>query len=157
MEQDFDAPLAPLPPALYIDPQIRHFLSEAAKWGKFLAIVGFVFLGIAAIMALFIGTLFGSLTAMGAFANSDMPGIPMLTGGIITILILLLVILYFFPILYLYLFSSKMQVALRNDDQATLVNAFKFLRANLRFLGILMIVLIAFYVLQIFWAITMLT
>ncbi|HLZ86537.1 MAG TPA: hypothetical protein VKQ52_04840, partial [Puia sp.] len=53
----------------------------------------------------------------------------------------------FFPCLYLYNFATRMRVALRNNDQDQLNIAFKNMRALYRFVGVLMIICLGFWVL----------
>ena len=133
MEQDYQPYVPPTPPTpnlLYIDDQNRNFLRQAATWGKFLAIVGFIYCGLIILVAIFMGTLFSSFPG---FSDSDMPGFgSMFTGGFFTVLLIAVAVLYFFPCYYLYNFANKMQVALRNNDQSNLTGSFQNLRSNLR-------------------------
>jgi hypothetical protein len=149
MEQYFQTPpLSPSSPGtmLHIDDQSRFFLGQSAKWAKFLAIVGFVYCGLIIIMAFFIGTLFsmfspGNMDGM----NGSAPGMGMVGGGFFTVFFIAFAILYFFPCLYLFNFANKMQAALQASDQGSLTVSFQNLRANLRFMGILVIIGICLY------------
>jgi hypothetical protein len=60
---------------------------------------------------------------------------------------LLLVLIYFFPIYYLFKFSAEARAALRLKDEAFLNNAMKFLKMHYRFMGILLIIVLAIYAL----------
>jgi hypothetical protein len=71
----------------------------------------------------------------------------MFGGGFITVLYLVFAALYFFPCLYLFKFASQMQDALRNHEQAKLQGSFKNLKSLFRFVGILTIIILAFYIL----------
>jgi len=72
--------------SLSIDAQSRDYLVEASKWAKFLAIVGFVMLGLIVALGIFFG--FVSANAMATL----MPG-----GGIFMLLyVLFMCALYFF-------------------------------------------------------------
>lgn len=154
MEQDqpYVPPTPPTPSLLYIDDQSRHFLANAATWAKFLAIIGFIYCFLIVILAFFMGTFLSMFTDMG---DSDLSGTGMgiFTGGFMTVLLIAIACLYFFPCLYLYRFADKMQVALRNADQGNLTGSFQNLRANLRFMGILVIVVISFYVLLLIFSV----
>lgn len=146
MEQDFSLPpTEPTPPspALHVDASARLFLEQTAKWAKFLAIFGFVMCGIIVIAAFSMGSI---LTSYAALSGEDFPGMGMF-GGMITVFYLLLAVLFFFPNLYLLNFSNKMQVALGSEDQPTLTQSFRFLRAYYRYIGIMVIVMICFYAL----------
>lgn len=129
---------------LQLDQPSTAYLGEAAKWAKFLAIIGFVFCGLMIVMALFAGSIMGTMmTSMGGSSAS------MFGSGFITVIYLLLTAIYFFPCLYLYRFASQMQTALHNNEQGRLQASFKNLKACFRFMGILFIVLICMYVLMI--------
>ena len=127
---------------LQIDQPVSNYLSESAKWAKFLAIVGFVFCGLFAVLALFAGSF--TSTAFGSLGGSA--GM----SGIFVILIYLgIAALYFFPCLFLFHFANKMQRALRQNDQGSLTDSFRNLKSCYKFLGILMIVILAFYAIAI--------
>lgn len=125
---------------LQIDHNGSAFLKEAAKWAKFLGIVGFVFCGLFALIGLFAGsvisTAFSSMgPAGGAFRGS---------GVFISIIYVGCALLMFFPYLYLYNFAGKMQAALRGNDQEQLNLSFKNLKSYLRFIGILTVIGLCF-------------
>lgn len=124
---------------LYITPEIREFLRETAKWGKFLAIIGIVIMVIIGIFAI-IATFF-----MGSLLTS-MPGAEGMIGGAFFFVYFgLLICLYVFPVLYLYRFSTKLKVALAQDDQQHLYESFKNLKSLFKFMGIFMAVILGFY------------
>ena len=123
---------------MQIDHETTGYLSETAKWAKFLSIVGFVMCGFIVIAALFAGTI---ASALGPFGGTMGAG-----GFMITVIYLGVASLYFFPCLFLFNFSRKMQFALRNNDQINLNDSFKNLKSNFKFVGILTIVIISFYV-----------
>ena len=124
---------------LQMDPVSMQHLQDAAKWGKFLAIIGFVMIGLLVILGIVMGTL---LSAFNAAAN--LGGI---RGPLISVVYIAFAVLYFFPCLYLFRFSGKMQAAIRTNDQESLIDAFSNLKSCLRFVGILMIIAIGFYLL----------
>lgn len=123
---------------LQVDHETTGYLSETAKWAKFLSIVGFVFCGLIVVAALFTGTIASSLGPFG--------GAAMGAGGFMQIVLLLaMAALYFFPCLFLFNFSRKMQFALRNNDQINLNDSFRNLKSNFKFVGILTIVILSIY------------
>ena len=65
-----------------------------------------------------------------------------------SVFILLMVLLYFFPCLYLFRFATRMQTALRTNDQQQLVSSFANLKSTFKYLGIVTIIFIAFYALM---------
>lgn len=125
-----------------LNSEIKSYLAETARWGKFLAIVGFVGIGLLVLMGLFFGTFMSSMMGMG------MGGAGMgLSPFIFTVYFLLIALIYLFPVLYLYRFSTKMQIALRSDNEAELTASFSNLKSLYKFMGILMAIFIGIYAL----------
>lgn len=125
---------------LEVEEMSTRFLSETAKWGKFLSIVGFVFIGLIVIIAIFAGTLFGTMAGFSGNA--------MLAGGmsiIITIVYLAIAALYFFPCLYMFRFSTRMKKALAESNQELLNSSFENLKSCFKFMGIMTIILLSLY------------
>jgi hypothetical protein len=58
-------------------------------------------------------------------------------------------VLNFFPCLYLYNFAARMQTALQSNDQEQLNTSFKNMRAFYRFVGVMMIIALGFFLLGI--------
>jgi hypothetical protein len=134
---------------LQVDSGNTSYLKEAARWAKFLAVVGFSLCAIILLVGFFFGSIFSSsfseLSAQTG-ASSNMESI------IVIIYVVIIVILYFFPLLYLYNFSSKMQTALRNNDQISLNTSFKNLKSCFKYMGILTIIVLCVYGLGIIFA-----
>jgi hypothetical protein len=123
---------------LQVDHEASSYLRDAARWAKFLAIVGFVICGIIVLVALFAGSMLAtSFGAMGARGSTAM-------GAMVSVIYIIIALISFFPWLFLFNFASKMQVALRNNDQVQLNQSFKNLKSCYRFLGILMIIYLCF-------------
>jgi hypothetical protein len=129
------------PRGLTINLDSRYFLKNTAKWGRFLAIIGFVFFGI-----MVLGGLMGIIMALkdnpittAALGNS------LMSGGVFSAFYILMALLYFLPLLYLHRFSAKMLAGLERNDETTVTHAFKNLKSLFKILGILTIVMLAFY------------
>jgi hypothetical protein len=56
-------------------------------------------------------------------------------------------LLYFFPVYYLFKFSSQVRTALINKNSQQLDSAFENLKSHYKFIGILMIITLSIYVL----------
>ena len=127
---------------LVIDWRSKEFLKETAKWTKFLAILGFVGIGLMVLSSLVM--LFAPSSLM---SNGDFP-----FGGKIFMMLLYLAfaVLYYFPISYLYQFSENTKKAIENNDNNAIRDAFEFLKSHYKFMGILTIILLAFYAIIIF-------
>ena len=128
---------------LQVDSGNTPYLAEAAKWAKFLAIIGFVICGMTLLTAVLTSSFLPSL----AQVDDDLP--PMGTTESIgaAIVFIIVAILYFIPSLYLFRFASKMQTAIRTNDQISLNDSFKNLKSCLKFWGIFFIILLCFYAL----------
>ncbi len=119
-------------------------LYETSQWTKFLSIVAFIFIGLMIILGFSLGFI------MSAFSNEtiteDFPGyifgIIYLAGGLI----------YFFPILFLFKFSSYLKKALVSKDAAQIDMAFKNLKSHFRYVGILTIIMLGIYAVGIMFA-----
>lgn len=115
------------------------FLKETAKWTRFLSIVGFVFIGFMVLASFTIGSIFSAMPT-----GDIMPFPPI----IFTVMYLLIAALYFFPILYLYRFSTSMLKAVDFQNQTDLEQAFSNLKSHYKFMGILTIIILGFYALM---------
>lgn len=123
---------------LVIDETNRAFLIESSKWGKFLAIVGYVFMGMIVLIGLFF------IIGMSVFkALTDIPFNPAFFG----IFYFIIAIIYYFPVTYLYNFSDKMKKGLAEGNQQTMTDGFSNLKSMFKFTGILTIVMLSLYAL----------
>lgn len=124
----------------------RAFLKEAAKWAKFLSILGFIGIGlmimVGFIMGAFMSTSYGS-----AMADSGLP------AWFFPIFYIVFAAIYIVPIYYLYQFSNKVKIALESNDTALLNEALSFLKSHYKYIGIMSIVSMAIYGLAIIIAI----
>ena len=141
MEQNQESSLF----GLNIDPSSRNHLWETARWARFLAIMGFIVCGLALIMGVFAGTIFQNWvdhSLLGPDAAADTNSVRLRTGIVYTIV----AIVYFFPCLYLFNFASKMRTALIANDQNTMNESFKNLKKTFRFVGVLTIIILVFWI-----------
>jgi hypothetical protein len=113
-------------------------LNTARKWAMFLAIIGFIFLGLLVLIGLIAGTF---LTAFNTGERSL--GIP---ESLMFILALILGVIYFFPVLYLFRFSKHSHHAINNLDKVEFHKAIKNLKACFAYFGILIIIILSFYI-----------
>jgi hypothetical protein len=127
-----------------VNPEALINLEATRKWTLFLSILGFVFIGLMLLMSVFFMSIFRGIglplelpTTLPMFSI-----IPMLIGMVI----------YFFPIFYLFQFSRFSKIAVSNRDEAALARALKFLKLHYQFIGILAIIGIAIYALAIIGA-----
>ena len=127
----------------------RGYLRETAKWAKFLAIVGFVIMGFLVLFGLFFGAIMGS--TMSGLEDAGLgAGIG---AGAFGAIYVVMALLYFFPTLYLYRFATRTKQALLDSDSEGLAWGLEQLKSTFKFMGIMMIVILALYALMFLFAI----
>ncbi len=119
----------------------RELLTTAGKWGRFLAILGFIGCGL---------MLLGGIIFL-AFVPR-MPGVGS-EASLFVLIYVLGAVLYFLPTLYLYRFSSAAIDTGRTGSPEDLYNAALNIKKLLKFTGIMVIVVIGLYILAIVGAI----
>lgn len=141
MQQDQNTSLF----GLGIDHISRSHLSEAARWARFLAICGFIFLGLLIIYGVFISLVFASMTnKLGDFENtSNSSNLNKMMGVGMLIFYIICTVIAFFPYYFLLRFANKMKAALISNDQEELNSSFQNLKILYRYMGILMIISLA--------------
>ena len=125
---------------MQLSDQAKKHLLEASKWANFIAIVGFIAIGLLVIMSFSIGTIMASLPegSLGGLSPKFFSFFYLIAAGI-----------YFIPVFFLFQFGQKTKQALMQDDHNLLTFGLKKLKSHYKFIGILFIVLIAFYFLLI--------
>jgi hypothetical protein len=136
---------------LTIDLNSKTHLAEAARWGKFLAIVGFVMCVLTVLMGIFFSSFFSwmSDSQSGAFESAQVQGL----GVMMAVFYIIGALLLFFPCLFLYRFSVNMKSALTSNDQDRLNKSFQNLKIMLRYYGIITIIILAFYAIAIIFGV----
>lgn len=137
--------------ALQVDNGNIPYLAEAAKWAKFLAILGFIFCALIVIGALFAGTFISGILSQIEAQNNAMAS--PISGTVLAIYYALVALLYFFPCLFLFNFASKTQTAIRNNDQIYLNLSFKNLKSFFKFWGILTVIILCIVVIGMIFAV----
>ncbi len=134
---------------LQLDSTAKDFVKEIAKWAYFLSILGFIGIGLLLLIAVFAGAIFSAMGStmpgMGAYGGSF--------GAAMGAIYFLMAAFYFFPVFYLFKFSSNAKKAFRDNDSEALTTSFGYLKSHYKFIGILMIVLLAIYALFFLFAI----
>lgn len=122
-----------------IEQETLKHLNTTRKWAMFLAIIGFIFLGLIIIIGLIAGTF------LTAFSSGEKGlGIP---ESFMFIPILLIALVYFFPVLFLFRFSKHTSHAIQHLDKLELHKAIKYLKYYFVYLGVLIIIIFSLYVL----------
>lgn len=121
-------------------------LRESAKWCMFLAIVGFIGIGLMVIAGAFMSILMSSVDPYGGGMGGMNPLAGM--GGVIGLVYIGMAVLYFFPVYYLFNYAKGIKQAFESGNNDLLTNALVNLKSHHKFLGILTIIVIALYILM---------
>ena len=121
----------------------KSYLREASKWARFLAIIGFVSLGLLVLMGIIFSVSMSSGITAGLPEEEEISS--GMLGASMSFMYLLLALLYFFPTLYLYRFATRTRDALTTEDSLLLEGGLEQLKACFKFIGILMAIFMAFY------------
>ena len=124
---------------LTLTSRAKGFLKETAKWCKFLSILGFIGLGLLFLSSFFISTIYGSMP--------QATSMPFNLGTAMTIIYMLMIVIYIFPLYYLYQFSVKLKKAVTSKDDEVLANAFEMLKSHYKFVGVFTIIMLSIYIL----------
>jgi hypothetical protein len=124
--------------SLEVDEQGKATLLEMSRWTKFLAIIGFIFMGLMLLVFWVMGT---------AMKNMPVDSNPLATLGLPALMIMFMVIaaIYFYPIYALLKYSTGMKTALQTNDKAKFNEALGYLKGMFKYIGILMIICLALY------------
>ena len=114
-------------------------LLTAAKWAKFLCIVGCIGVAIVVIFAIF---LMGAGT-MASSMFSEMPFGPIAMG----VLYLIIAALYIYPLIKGFQFANGAKAACLSNDENELARGINGLSSLTKFWGILTIIILAIYAL----------
>ena len=125
---------------LYVSPPAQQYLLASARWGKFLSIVGFIGCGLMILV--------GSIIAALPSASEQFRNLPISSASIGVIYIVCSVI-FIFPCLYLYKFSTKMRDAIINTRQDSFDSSLENMKSMFKFYGIFTIVTLGLYVIAI--------
>ncbi|MEP7165641.1 MAG: hypothetical protein ABI741_13155 [Ferruginibacter sp.] len=128
---------------LQVDAIAAAHLKETAMWAKLLAVVGLVLSILLGIFGVFAGTMVANMTRSFGDNTAANP----ISSGILTVVYLIIAGVYFFMSLFLFRFAVKMKQALLTSDQEQFNISLLNLKFVYRFMGIIMIIYLAFLVL----------
>jgi uncharacterized integral membrane protein len=122
------------------DETSSYYLLQTVRWTKFLAIIGFILIGLMIMVMIPIMFMSASVAALPGVST----GVPM---GITMFFVVLSLFLYIYPTLALLRFSNNMKLAILGADQGAFNTALRHQRNLYRYIGILVIVIISVYAL----------
>lgn len=126
---------------LIITDDIKEHLKTISFWSKFLAIIGFVGVGIMLIAGII-------MIIVGLFIDTMAKDVPF-SFSLMGVLYIVLDVVYFFPTLYLFKSALKISAALNENNQFELTEAFKYQKSLFKFAGISTIAVIVIYILAV--------
>jgi hypothetical protein len=142
--------------SLNLDAVGKNHLAEAAKWARFLAIVGFIGLGIFELCVIFGGSFFASAMTRNynGFDNSELSSTTKATMTVAIIVYYLIAgVFFFFGLLFLYRFALNMRLAIKTNSQEAMTRAFQNLKILFRYKGILTIIGLSFVVIALIFVV----
>ena len=104
---------------MQLSDQAKKHLLEASKWANFIAIVGFIAIGLLIIMSFSIGAILANLPegSLGGLPPKFFSFFYLIAAGI-----------YFIPVFFLFQFAQKTKQALIEDDHNLLTFGLKKLK-----------------------------
>jgi uncharacterized membrane protein len=127
-----------------VEQETLKYLNIARKWAMFLAIMGYIFIGLIVVIGLIAGTFLSAFS--GGKLNSG------ITGPLLLIPLLIVAAVYFFPVLFLFRFSKHTARAVHTLDKQELHKAIRNLKSYFVYIGVLIIIGLSFYVVALFFA-----
>jgi len=121
---------------MHISDEIKEYLIETAKWTRFLAIIGFIGIGLLILIA---------FSAKYFFSLLPLQTVQAVAIGTLSVIYFILAGIYFFPVNYLFKFSGNLKSALEIEDQEELTSAFKNLKSHYKFIGIFVAIVLSLY------------
>lgn len=119
----------------------QYHLLQTARWGKFLAIAGFIMCGLLVVFGLgfgfFMSSMISQIDTMSPGMGSMYSGMGLFYVGIAA--------LYFFPTFNLFKFSKKAKIAIESQDSDEIAASLDQLHSLFKFMGILTIIILGFY------------
>ncbi|MGC6285364.1 MAG: hypothetical protein ACON4X_06880 [Polaribacter sp.] len=128
---------------LKLNADSRSFLKEITGWTCFLSIIGFIFVGLLVLIAVFASSIYNM--AMAQLSQES----PFDVGLFMTEVYLIVALIYFLPILFLFKFSKRLKSALKSKDDVELTSALEMLKSHYKFVGVFTIIVLSLYALAI--------
>jgi hypothetical protein len=137
--------VSPPKATLEVTPESVAYLGTAARWSKFLSIIGFIITGFfmvaGLVLAVFYATVGKDLPSTGPFSVLS----PNMLGGIYFIFALF----YLWPVIYLNNFANFASRAVKSGETQLLTKALRNLKRLFLFMGILTIIALVVYLILI--------
>lgn len=134
--------------SLSVDPVSKSHLSDTSKWARFLAITGMISLALLVLAGLYLATQINKTTTdFSGEGFETNTGIAAAMGVGIVVMYVIIAVIWFFPLLFLLRFANQAKTAIDSNNQEQLNSAFQNLKVCFRYVGIVTIIGIGFYLL----------
>ena len=131
--------------SLNIDPLTKTNLNSVANWARFLAIIGFLVLLVALVGSVLTLTIYSDyIIGSSSLDPNDRQIARNLRWGT-AIGSLIIIVMGYFPCLFLFKFANRMKKALQANSQENLNQAFTLLKIYFRYVGLVIMILIIIY------------
>ena len=130
---------------LSVDPEIKNYLAEAARWARFIGIVGYVFVGLLVIGAFFAGAFMNFMAQKAPQQTGENPFSSGVFSIVMGVYFLLIALIYYFPSRYLHQFGVNTLRALHQHEQISFTQGFSRLKSFFKFFGVFTLVVLVFY------------
>lgn len=128
-----------------IDDIAKAHILEIGRWGKFLAIVGFIMMGLFIVLGLVFAVAMPSLPVEQNMDGGSAAAMGMIGGGFVFFVYVILAAIYFYPTWALYKYAVIIKRAIANNDQQQFNYAFGYLKGCFKYMGIVMIIILCIY------------
>lgn len=130
---------------LAVNPEIKNYLIEAAKWARFMGLVGYVFVGLLVVGAFSVSAFMNFVSKRSPTGLAENPAASTAFTVAMGAYFLVIALVYYFPSRYLHQFGVKTILALRHNEQISFTHAFSQLKSFFKFFGILTLIVLVFY------------
>ena len=124
-----------------LTPESASYLLKAAKWGKFLAILGFIITGLLILAGIVMGFVLNSVQDEMNPAGMAFPPV------LFSIFYVIFAAIYIIPVIFLNAFSNSAIKAVNNEDTESMTHSLRNLKNLFVFVGVSTIVLLVIYTL----------
>jgi uncharacterized membrane protein YqjE len=119
---------------LEVSESVKSSLDTMVYWSKFLAILGYIGVGLMVLLAII---MFVMPTSYYYYNTS-----------FVCFFYLIIAVIYYYPASYLYKFATNTRHALNSDNQTGLNNGLSNLASNFKFVGVMAVVIMSIYALM---------
>jgi hypothetical protein len=126
---------------LQFDEYLRTELSDAARWARFLAIMGFIFCGFIVAIGIFVDVIYKSIINQYTFSNNPMGFL----HAFLPVIYIIIAGIYLFPFMYLYRFATKAKSGMDVNSQADIIASIAQLKKLFRFVGVILLIGLSIY------------